>query len=65
MIDQKKVAIELAKAHILSFSKDFMCFALDEGNQLVEFGEVRSKEMLQKMYELFLAKIEEKIHYSE
>ena len=65
MIDQKKVAIELAKAHISTISSNFMCFALDNEGELVEFGDVQSKEVLQKMYELFLAKIEEKTSYSE
>lgn len=60
MIDQKKVAIELAKAHISTISSNFMCFALDNGGELVEFGDVQSKEVLQKMYELFLVKTEPK-----
>ncbi|MBV6514083.1 MAG: hypothetical protein FMNOHCHN_03673 [Ignavibacteriaceae bacterium] len=68
MTDQKKIAIDLAKAHIESSFSDYMVFAFDRYEQpfhLAEFGKVESKEVLQKMYELFLAKANIGTPYNE
>ena len=66
MIDQKTTAIEFAKAHIESAFSDYMVFAFSrEDGQLHEFGSVPSKAVLQKMYELFLAKTNNGVPYDE
>jgi hypothetical protein len=67
-ITDKSVAIALAKAHIESAFTDYMVFAFDRNAapfQLEEFGNVGSQEVLQKMYELFLAKVEIKKPYND
>lgn len=68
VIDNRKVAISLAKAHIESTFTDYMVFAFNREEKpfkLEEFGNVGSQEVLQRMYELFLSKIETKTPYSE
>lgn len=68
MIDQKNVAISLAKAHLESVFTDYMVFAFDREEKpfkLEEFGNVGSQEVLQRMYELFLAKVENKTPYND
>ena len=67
-ITDKSVAIALSKAHIESVFTDYMVFAFDRHAapfKLEEFGNVGSQEVLQKMYELFLAKVEVKTPYTE
>lgn len=61
MIDQRTTAIEFAKSHIESAFSDYMVFAISKNDgKFYEFGSVASKEVLQKMYELFLVKTEPK-----
>lgn len=62
MTDQRKIAFDLAKAHIESTLTDYVAFGFsrnDSPQELIEFGNVGSAEIRQKMYELFLAKIEQ------
>lgn len=65
-VTDKSVAIALAKAHIESAFTDYMVFAFDRNAapfKLEEFGDVGSAEILMKMRELFLAKLETKTPY--
>lgn len=65
-VTDKSVAIALSKAHIESAFTDYMVFAFDRNAapfKLEEFGDVGSAEILMKMRELFLAKLETKTPY--
>lgn len=62
-IDSRKVAIQLAQAHLNSTFSDYVVFGFDSKEapfNLVEIGNVSSRAVLEKMKELLLAKNEPK-----
>ncbi len=58
---EKDIALALAKAHLEEMLTDFVVIGLNKSGQIEDFFNCRSKEILQKLYELFLEKTEEKL----
>lgn len=65
---KRKFAVTLAKCQLEEAFSDYMVFAFnrtDDPIELCEFGNVSSQEVLQKFYELFLAKVNSGEPFSE
>lgn len=67
MINDKSVALELAKAHIETILTDYVIIGFDRRKEplvMEDYFNCGSAEVLSKLLEMFIAKTEEKISES-